>query len=328
MSTTLIVLILLALSFDFINGFHDSANSVATLIGTGVLKPWPALLWAGSFNFLAFFIFPLHVAMTIGSGILEPSFISNMSLAAALSGAILFNLCTWALGLPSSSSHALIGGLMGVGLMQGGVDALHWPIITVILVSVLAAPLIGMGASYFLVKIIPLLFPEKSHQRFYPALQLFSSALLSLGHGGNDAQKTMGIMVALLFANGQLESMDHMPLWVVLSCYSVIALGTISGGWRIINTVAYKITALKMPSGACAEFGASFTLFIANHLGIPLSSTHVLTGGVVGVSGYNQETMKKTNWRIIRHIGLAWLFTFPIAGLFAAVVFAVLGSLV
>lgn len=321
MTTTLILLIILALIFDFINGFHDAANSVATLVGTGVLKPWPALVWAASFNFLAFFIFPLHVAMTIGSGILEPGFINNLSLAAALSGAIVFNLCTWALGLPSSSSHALIGGLIGVGLVQGGFDALNLPMIGLILLSVIAAPLIGMIVAYLLVKSIPRFIPEKSSKRFYPGLQLFSSALLSLGHGGNDAQKTMGIIVALLFANGNLNSLEITPLWVVLSCYFVIALGTMSGGWRIINTVAYKITALKMPSGACAEFGASFALFIANHLGIPLSTTHVLTGGVVGVSSYNKETMRKTNWQIIRQIVIAWIVTFPIAALFSAIIY-------
>jgi len=321
MLTAIILLVILALVFDFINGFHDSANSIATIIATNVLKPWQALLWAAGFNFLAFFIFPLNVAATIGGGIIHSIFISNESMAAALLGAIIFNLSTWALRLPSSSSHALIGGLMGVGLMQGGMDALYWSTLLIIFASVFIAPLIGMCIAFILVKIIPRIKSYKPGEKFYSVLQLCSSALLSMGHGGNDAQKTMGVIVALLFANGYLDSIAHTPFWVIMSCYTVIALGTASGGWRIIHTVAYKITKLKPPSGACAEFGAAFALFTANQAGIPLSTTHVLTGGVIGVSSYNRDSMKKTNWQIIRHIFIAWIITFPCAALFASGIF-------
>jgi PiT family inorganic phosphate transporter len=324
MLTTIIILVVIALIFDFINGFHDSANSVATLIGTGALKPWHALIWAAFFNFAAFFIFPLHVAATVGGGIIKPEFMNNAAIASALVGAILFNLTTWAFRLPSSSSHALMGGLIGVGLVQGGSHAIFWPMVLLILGSVIVAPLIGMAVSFVLVKILSRQYTTKKYDNYHRVIQLFSSALLSLGHGGNDAQKTMGVIVALLFANGYVDNMAAVPLWVVLSCYSVIALGTISGGWRIIDTVAYKITPLKMPSGACAEFGASFTLFIANHIGIPLSTTHVLTGGVVGVSSYSAQTERRTNWRIIQQIGLAWLVTFPAAGLLSSVIFCVI----
>lgn len=326
MLTTIILLVILALIFDFINGFHDSANSVATLIATKALKPWQALLWAGFFNFAAFFVFPLHVAATIGSGILKTDFISNTSIAAALSGAIIFNLITWGLRLPSSASHALMGGLIGVGLVQGGMGALHWPIILVILVSVIVAPLVGMGVSYGLMRLIPHIERHRHREQYYRGMQLFSSALLSIGHGGNDAQKTMGVIVALLFANGYVDNLLHTPLWVILSCYGVIALGTVTGGWRIIRTVAYKITALKMPSGACAEFGASFSLFIANHFGIPLSTTQVLTGGIVGVSSYNADSARRTDWKLIWQIMLAWLFTFPVAAFLASAIFWVISS--
>lgn len=318
-----ILLVALALCFDFINGFHDAANSVATIIATGVLKPWQALLWAALFNFLAFFIFPLSVAATIGKDIVQPQCINNMSIAAILLGAIGFNLITWWLKLPSSSSHALIGALIGIGLAQAGWHGLHWHTLFIIFASVFVSPLIGWIVSHLLVKTLPRTSLATPNTKFFKIIQLSSSALMSLGHGGNDAQKTMGVVTLILYSNGQLAHF-HIPFWVVLSCYSVIALGTLAGGWRIIETVGYKITKLRAPSGACAEFGAAFTLFIANHFGIPISSTHALTGSIVGVSSYNPEELKGANWAIMRRIFAAWIFTFPAAALFSAIIFEVL----
>jgi len=321
MLITIAVLVGLALLFDFINGFHDTANSIATIIATKVLTPWQALLWAALFNFLAFFIFPLKVAATIGSGIVYPEFINNISIAAALLAAIMFNLITWGFKIPSSSSHALIGALMGVGLMQGGAAGLHWPVLNIIFASVIVSPLLGIAVAFILVKTLPPLIPARFQNKFSSFLQLCSSALLSLGHGGNDAQKTMGIIVVLLYSNGYLSAELHPPLWVILSCYLVIALGTLAGGWRIIKTMAFKITALKPPSGACAELGAAFTLFTANHLGIPISTTHAITGSIIGVSTYSPGSFKTKNLRIVKQIVSAWVLTFPVSALFAAFIF-------
>jgi len=320
MLTIIIVLVFLALCFDFINGFHDAANSIATIIATGVLKPWQAQIWAAIFNFLAFFIFPLSVASTIGKDIITPECINNASLAAALIGAMSFNLITWWLKLPSSSSHALIGGLIGIGLIQAGLHGLHLKMLSIILASVFVSPLLGLLVSYCLIQILPRSAALAPKTKFFSFLQLSSSALMSLGHGGNDAQKTMGIIAVLLASNGYLVGSFHVPFWVVLSCYAVIALGTFVGGLRIVETVGYKITELKAPSGACAEFGAAFVLFIANRFGIPISSTHALTGAIVGVSSYNPSALKGANWHIIRRIFAAWLFTFPCAALFSIVI--------
>lgn len=328
MLTIVIILIFLALCFDFINGFHDAANSIATIIATKVLKPWQALLWAAIFNFLAFFIFPLKVASTIGNDIVMSSCINNASLAATLIGAMGFNLITWWLKLPSSSSHALIGALIGVALVQAGWGGLHWGVLLIVFASVFISPMLGFLISFLLVKAIPKTSFGVSRGKFFKILQLSSSAMMSLGHGGNDAQKTMGIITIALYSNGYLSGAFHVPFWVVISCYSVIALGTLAGGWRIIETVGYKITRLRPPSGACAEFGAAITLFIANRFGIPISSTHALTGAVVGVSSYNTDAFKGTNWKIIRQIFLGWLFTFPAAALFAALIFIIIRKII
>jgi PiT family inorganic phosphate transporter len=314
-----IFLIFLALAFDFINGFHDAANSVATIIATNVLKPKQALLWAAIFNFLAFFIFPLSVATTIGKGIIDPTLITNASVGAVLIGAISFNLLTWWLKLPSSSSHALIGALIGVGLVEAGWAGPNWHTLSIVFASVLLSPLIGLLVAHALVKIFPRYSFGLPRNTFFSMLQLSSSALMSLGHGGNDAQKTMGVIAVLLYSNHFMLGKFHVPFWVVVSCYSVMALGTLAGGWRIIETVGYKSTKLKAPSGACAEFGAAATLFLANHFGIPISTTHALTGAIVGVSSYNEE--KFGSWKLMRRIFAAWVFTFPVAALVSAVVF-------
>lgn len=321
MLIAIIFLVFLALCFDFINGFHDAANSIATIIATGVLKPWQAQIWAAIFNFLAFFIFPLTVASTIGKDIVTSDCINNASIAAALVGAMGFNLITWWLKLPSSSSHALIGGLIGIGLIQAGLHGLHLKMLMVILASVFISPLIGLLVSYCLIKTLPRSAALAPKTKFFSFLQLSSSALLSLGHGGNDAQKTMGMIAVLLTSNGYLSGHFYVPFWVVFSCYAVIALGTFAGGLRIVETVGYKITVLKAPSGACAEFGAAVVLFIANHFGIPISTTHALTGAIVGVSSYNPNELRGANWHIIRRIFAAWLFTFPAAAIFSIIIF-------
>jgi PiT family inorganic phosphate transporter len=317
-------LIFLALCFDFINGFHDSANSIATIIATKVLTPLQALAWAAIFNFMAFFVLPLHVANTISSGIIKPDYINNTSIGATLLGAIVFNLLTWGFKLPSSSSHALIGALIGVGMIQGGISSLYLKMIAIIFSFIIISPLVGMLTSYCLIKLLTLFEMKNPASRTFNWLQLFSSALMSLGHGGNDAQKTMGVIAGLLYFNGHLEGAYHIPFWVIISCYGVIALGTFSGGWRIIKTVGFKITALKPLSGACAEFGAAFVLLWSNFFGIPISSTHALTGAVVGVSPYQHNPAKKTNWLLIVKIGFAWLLTFPVAALFSAGAYLVL----
>ncbi len=324
MLTLIVLLIALALVFDFINGFHDAANSIASIIATKVLKPWQALLWGALFNFIAFFIFPLHVAMTMSTGIIEPQYFNNTAIAAALLGAIFFNLSTWWLKLPSSSSHALIGALIGIGIMQGGLGSIYWDTIGIVVAFVFIAPVLGMMVAYFLILWVPRVHLQDQKIKFYKVLQLFSSALVSMGHGGNDAQKTMGIIFLLLHTNGYLQTDASIPIWVVLMCYGVISLGTLVGGWRIIETVGYKITALKPPSGACAEFGAACVLFIANHFGIPISTTHAVTGAIVGVSAYNKNQFASTNWKIVRRIFIAWLITFPAAALLSCGVYIIL----
>ena len=265
------------------------------------------------------------MAATIGNGILDRAYVNNTSIAAALIGAMMFSLMTWGFRLPSSSSHALIGGLIGVGLVQAGVDSLQWPMIFIIFSSVFISPLLGMGIAILLIKLLKMSRWKNSNG--FNKLQICSSALLSLGHGGNDAQKTMGIIAIMLFSNGYLGDSYYVPMWVIFACYTMIAMGTLYGGWRIIETVGYKITPLKPPSGTCAELGAASTLFIANHLGIPISTTHVLTGAVIGVGAHNPKAYETTAWDIVRKIFAAWIFTFPLSALFAALLFLLLERL-
>jgi PiT family inorganic phosphate transporter len=315
----LFVVIGLAFAFEFINGFHDAANSVAAIVATGVLKPFQAVLWAAIFNFLAFFIFKLHVADTMGKGLIDAHVINTYFIMSTLLGAIIFNLITWYFGLPSSSSHALIGGLVGSALIAGGTGALKILGLVKVLAFVLISPLLGFAIAWILMSFFlkVLKNPESTGtNKISKVFQLIAAAMLSLGHGGNDAQKTMGIIAILLFSAGMTGATFAVPDWVVFSCYSVMALGTLAGGWRIIHTMGKKITPLNCLGGGCSSMGAATTLFIANYFGIPMSTTHTVTGSITGVG--SARGGKGTNWHVMKKIVWAWLFTIPSAALFAA----------
>lgn len=322
MSLTLIfvvVIIVVALAFDFINGFHDAANSVATIVSTRVLTPKQAVIWAAFFNFAAMFIFGLHVASTIGKGIVEPSIIDSTVIFSALVGAIVWDLLTWWWGLPTSSSHALIGGLAGAGLAKAGISVLVWWGIFKVVVFIFIAPLIGLllgfimtvVSNFFLARSLP-----SKVDRVFRKLQLVSAALYSLGHGSNDAQKTMGIITILLFAHGYLGKNFHVPLWVVFSCHLAIALGTMFGGWRIIKTMGSRLTELKPVGGFCAETSAAVALFGATAFGIPVSTTHTITGAIIGVG--STRGLGTVRWTIASRIVWAWILTIPAAAIVAA----------
>lgn len=314
-----IVTIALALIFDFLNGFHDAANSIATVVSTHVLKPQWAVLWAASFNFLAFFVFGLKVANTVGTGLVDPSVITINVVLAALLGAIFWNIITWYFGLPSSSSHALIGGLLGAGIAKAGLAPLQWWGISKVLLAIIISPILGLIVGSIMMYIIARIFFYSTPKRvdtWFRKLQLLSSALISLGHGGNDAQKTMGIITVVLFSAGLLGNNFYVPLWVIFSCYLIIALGTFLGGWRIIKTMGMKITKLKPVSGFCAETGGALTIFLATFLGIPVSTTHTITGSIVGVGSIHGASAVR--WGIARNIVWAWLLTIPASALVAA----------
>lgn len=320
MLTLVIVTIIVALIFDFLNGFHDAANSIATIVSTRVLKPHLAVLWAAFFNFIAFLFFGLHVANTIGTGLIDPSIVSVNMIFAALIGAILWNIITWYYGIPSSSSHALIGGLLGAGIAKaGGISPLKFVGIFKVLVAIVVSPLLGLIFGLLLMFIIARLFFNFTPHRidgWFRKLQFISSAFISLGHGGNDAQKTMGIIAILLFSAGLLGDKFYVPLWVIVSCNFVIALGTFFGGWRIVRTMGMKITKLKPVSGFCAETASALTLFLATGLGIPVSTTHTITGSIVGVGSLNRSSAVR--WGVARNIVWAWILTIPASGLVAA----------
>jgi PiT family inorganic phosphate transporter len=310
-----------ALFFDFLNGFHDAANSIATIVSTRVLKPHWAVLWAATFNFIAFFFFGVKVASTIGVGLIDPSVVTVSMILAALLGAIIWNLFTWYVGLPSSSSHALIGGLLGAGIAKAGLAPLKWAGILKVVAAIVISPLLGFIIGSFCMFIVIKIFFNFTPSRidsWFRQLQLISSAFISLGHGGNDAQKTMGIIAVVLFSSGMMGGEFHIPFWVVLSCYFVIALGTLFGGWRIVKTMGMKITKLKPVSGFCAEFSSAITLFIATAFGIPVSTTHTITGSIVGVGSLNG--IAAVRWGVARRIVWAWIFTLPAAGVVSAIV--------
>ncbi len=307
-------IVFIAFVFEFINGFHDAANSIATIVATGVLKPLTAVLWAAFFNFIAFMVFHLSVANTFGVGLVNPTEITPYVIFSALSGAIIFNLITWYFGIPASSSHALIGGLMGAVLAQSGWHNLEWLGLGKTFVAILISPALGILLSITLVKLLRAVFKEK-RKHFDRHFQLFSSALLSLGHGGNDAQKTMGIIALLLLSSGLISDF-HVPFWVMMSCSVVMGIGTLAGGWRIVKTVGEKITKLTPETGAAAETGSAFVLFIATYLGIPVSTTHIVTGSVTGVG--LQQGWKAVNWQVLKRITISWMLTIPCSGFFAA----------
>ncbi len=307
--------IIIAFLFDFINGFHDAANSTATLIVTGVLKPLHAVLWAAFFNFIAFVFFHLNVASTVGTGLVTPDSLSTYVIFSALSGAVIFSLFTWYFGLPSSSSHALIGGLIGAAVAHHGWQSLIFSGLSKTLIAIVVSPLLGIIFGYSILKLASYLFSRSdSGTKFDKACQLLSAAFLSLGHGANDAQKMMGIIAVTLFTGQLIGPHFYVPLWVVISCNLVMGLGTLAGGYRIVKTLGEKITSLSPQSGAAAQTSSALILFLATFLGIPVSTTHIVTGSIVGV-GVEQG---KVNWHILHRIVYAWLLTLPATALLAA----------
>ena len=317
-SLTLAFLVLLALAFDFMNGFHDAANSIATVVSTGVLKPWQAVIWAAFFNVVAIFFFHLSVAATVGKGIVDPSFVDNRLIFGALCGAIAWNLITWYYGIPSSSSHALIGGMIGAALAAAGTSPLLAPGIIKTASFIIVSPMLGMLLGSLLMLAVSWVCFRQTPRRvdkWFRRLQLVSSAAYSLGHGGNDAQKTMGIIWLLLIAGG-VTTKDHLPTWVVISCFVAIGLGTMFGGWRIVKTMGQRITKLKPVGGFAAETGGAITLFLATFMGIPVSTTHTITGAIIGV-GAAQRT-SAVRWGVAGNIVIAWVLTIPASAGIAA----------
>jgi PiT family inorganic phosphate transporter len=322
----LIGLIAVALLFDFLNGLHDAANSIATIVSTRVLRPQYAVAWAAFFNFIAFLFFGLHVANTLGTGIVDPALADAHVIFAALVGAIFWNVVTWMLGIPSSSSHALIGGLVGAGLAKAGLKAIIWKGLTPTLLAIVGSPVVGFMLALFMVLCLSWIFVRWTPfavDRTFQRLQFVSASLYSLGHGGNDAQKTMGIIAALLYSQHRLGEHFYVPLWVVLSCQFAMALGTLFGGWRIVKTMGSKITRLTPMQGFCAETGGSLTLFGATWLGIPVSTTHTITGSIVGVGAARK--VSAVRWGVAGNIVIAWVLTIPAAGLASAAVYILSG---
>src|SRR5882672_1879038 len=317
-SMTLVLLVLLALAFDFLNGFHDAANSIATVVSTGVLKPWQAVIWAAFFNVLAWGVFHLSVAATVGKGIIDPSFVDNRLIFGALIGAISWNFITWYYGIPSSSSHALIGGMIGSAMAKAGSAPLLAPGIIKTAAFIIISPVLGMALGVLIMLLLSWICFRQSPRRvdrWFRRLQLLSSAAYSTGHGGNDAQKTMGIIWLLLIANG-VTTEDRLPTWVVISCFIAIGVGTMFGGWRIVKTMGQRITKLKPINGFAAECAGSITLFMATHLGIPVSTTHTITGAIIGV-GTTRGT-SAVRWGVAGNIVIAWLVTIPASAGIAA----------
>jgi PiT family inorganic phosphate transporter len=319
---TLVFLIALALAFDFLNGLHDAANSIATVVSTGVLKPQQAVAFAAFFNFTAIFVFHLKVAATVGKGIVEPGIIDHYVVFGALVGAITWNAITWWAGLPSSSSPALIGGLIGAAVAKGGFHTLMSEGIVKTVAFIFLSPVLGFIFGSLLMVAVAWIVRRKSPSRvdrWFRRLQLVSASLYSLGHGGNDAQKTIGIIWALLIAAQVIGPKDDVPAWVIIVCYAAIALGTFLGGWRIVKTMGQRITKLKPVGGFCAETGGAITLFLATGLGIPVSTTHTITGAIVGVG--STRKVSAVRWGVAGNIVAAWIVTFPAAAAIAVIVY-------
>nr|WP_249123818.1 MULTISPECIES: inorganic phosphate transporter [unclassified Bradyrhizobium] len=312
-------MIAVALLFDFLNGLHDAANSIATIVSTRVLRPQYAVFWAAFFNFIAFLFFGLHVAQTLGTGIIDPGIVDPCVIFAALVGAIVWNLVTWGLGIPSSSSHALIGGLVGAGFAKAGLAAMEWSGLTKTILAIVASPLLGFFLALVLVAVVSWLSVRSTPfavDRAFRTLQFASASLYSLGHGGNDAQKTMGIIAVLLYSQGYLGGDFHVPLWVVLSCQTAMAVGTLMGGWRIVRTMGNRITRLTPMQGFCAETGGAATLFLATWFGVPVSTTHTITGAIVGVGAARRTSAVR--WNVASSIVVAWVITIPASAIVAA----------
>ena len=324
----LIGLIAVALAFDFLNGMNDAANAIATVVSTRVLRPLTAVIWAAFFNFIAFLVFGLHVAETLGRGIVEASIVDPNVIFAALTGAIVWQIVTQRLGIPSSSSHALIGGLVGAGLTKAGIDAVVWSGVFKTIGGIVLAPSLGCLLALLLMLLVSWLFVRFTPHgvdNIFRRAQLFSASCYALGHGGNDAQKTMGIIAVLLYSQGYLGGNFYVPFWVVITCQAAIAIGTLAGGWRIVKTMGTKITRLTPMQGFCAETGGSIMLFTATELGIPVSTTHTITGSIIGVGAARK--VSAVRWGVAREIVTAWVITIPAAGSIAALCYFAIGLL-
>lgn len=314
-----IFLVIIALAFDFLNGFHDSANSISTIVSTRVLKPQQAVLWAAFFNFSAVFLIGTAVAHTVGKGIIHIDIVDNLVIMSALSGAIVWNIATWYYGLPSSSSHALIGGLIGAGVSKAGTGTLLWPGIIKTTLFIFVSPAIGMALG-FIFMVLAMNLSHRSNiaksDKLFRKLQLFSAAVYSLGHGMNDAQKTMGIITMVLFSKGLLGDSFHIPWWVIIASYTMISLGTMFGGWRIVKTMGTKITKLQPMGGFSAETAAACSIIGASVFGIPVSTTHTITGAIVGVGA--SKRLSAVRWGVAGNIIWAWILTIPISAFISA----------
>ena len=313
-------LIALALLFDFMNGFHDAANAIATVVSTGVLRPQTAVAMAAVFNVIAIFFFQLKVAATVGKGTVDPAVVDHYVVFGALVGAIFWNILTWYYGIPSSSSHALIGGLVGAAVAKSGTGSLISAGLIKTISFIVLSPLLGFVFGSIMMVLVSWLFVRSTPRRidkWFRRMQLVSASMYSLGHGGNDAQKTMGIIWMLLIAAGYTSAKDSLPWWVILSCYAAIGLGTLFGGWRIVKTMGQKITKLKPVGGFCAETGGAITLFLASALGIPVSTTHTITGAIVGVG--SSRKMSAVRWGVAGNIVWAWILTIPASAFVAAI---------
>jgi PiT family inorganic phosphate transporter len=329
MDIFLFLLIFLALFFDFLNGFHDSANSIATIVSTRVLSPKYAVIWAAFFNFIAFLFFGTHVAGTIGTGIIDISIMDKNLIFATLIGACAWDIITWYFGLPTSSSHALMGGLIGSALMKAGPDSLIYSGIEKTVLFIFISPALGLILGLIIGVVVFNAFRKKSPasvDKLFRRGQLVSAAFYSLGHGGNDAQKTMGIIAGLLFSAGLLGTTFYIPLWVVLSCHAAIALGTIFGGWRIVKTLGQRVAKLRPVDGFCAEFGAAITLFISSFMGIPVSTTHTITGSIMGIGSLRR--ISAVRWGMAGQIVWAWVLTIPCAAVISAISYFIIKRIV
>ena len=316
----IVFLVAVALVFDFMNGFHDAANSIATIVSTGVLKPQYAVIWAAFFNVVAIFIFQLTVAATVGKGTIDPTIVDHFVVLGALIGAICWNVLTWYYGIPSSSSHALIGGLIGAAVAKAGTGALIASGVTKVVLFILVSPLLGFLLGSMMMVLVSWILRRTSPRkvdRWFRRLQLLSASFYSLGHGGNDAQKTIGIIWMLLISAGTIGAKDPVPVWVIVVCYVAIGLGTMFGGWRIVKTMGQKITKLKPVGGFCAETGGAVTLFAATAMGIPVSTTHTITGAIIGVGAARK--FSAVRWGVAGGIVWAWILTIPCSAFMAAV---------
>jgi PiT family inorganic phosphate transporter len=322
----LIGLIAVALVFDFLNGLHDAANSIATIVSTRVLRPQMAVAWAAFFNFIAFLFFGLHVAETLGVGIVSGNVVDAQVIFGALVGAIAWNVITWIAGIPSSSSHALIGGLVGAGLAKAGTSAIVFGGVAKTASAIVLSPLLGFILALLLMLVVSWVFVRTTPyavDNLFRSLQFVSASLYSLGHGGNDAQKTMGIIAVLLYSQGMLGPKFYVPFWVVIACQAMMALGTLAGGWRIVKTMGSRITRLTPVQGFCAETGGASMLFAATWLGIPVSTTHTITGCIIGVGAAKKASAVR--WGVAHSIVIAWIITIPASGAIAAISYYAVG---